>query len=325
MRRRTFISSSAVGGLALSPRGAQAADQKAGDIPRRVFGKTGQRLTIIGQAGGRFPLCSYEDAKAVTLRAYELGINYFDCARIYWSGRSEEVYGDVLPPFRKSIFLTTKSPQRTRKGAEEDLEKSLRALKTDYVDLWQIHQVSDMKEVEQIFAPGGAIEAFEAAKAAGKCRFIGFTGHHDPEVHLAMLKHYDKYDTILMPLNPADPSYLSFEKLVLPVAVERGMGIQAMKSTANAGLLTSLHVGDCITYTLSLPIHCLALGCTTIGQIEDDVRIAKNFKPMSEPQMAQLRDRAKRLAGPRLENWKRDVDRAASLPHYWDGSPKADS
>ncbi len=325
MRRRTFISSSAVGGLALSPRGAQAADQKAGDIPRRVFGKTGQRLTIIGQAGGRFPLCSYEDAKAVTLRAYELGINYFDCARIYWSGRSEEVYGDVLPPFRKSIFLTTKSPQRTRKGAEEDLEKSLRALKTDYVDLWQIHQVSDMKEVEQIFAPGGAIEAFEAAKAAGKCRFIGFTGHHDPEVHLAMLKRYDKYDTILMPLNPADPSYLSFEKLVLPVAVERGMGIQAMKSTANAGLLTSLHVGDCITYTLSLPIHCLALGCTTIGQIEDDVRIAKNFKPMSEPQMAQLRDRAKRLAGPRLENWKRDVDRAASLPHYWDGSPKADS
>ncbi len=150
----------------------------------------------------------------------------------------------MLPPFRKHIFLTTKSPQRSRKGAEGDLAKSLRALKTDHVDLWQIHQVSTMEEVDQIFAPGGAIEAFEAAKKAGKCRFIGFTGHHDPEVHLAMLKHYDKYDTILMPPNPADPAYLSFEKLVLPVAVSRGMGIQRMKSTGNAGLLSNIHLKD---------------------------------------------------------------------------------
>ena len=320
MQRRTFLSSSAAAGLAISSRNAKAADLKAGDIPQRVFGKTGQKLTIIGQAGGRFPLSSYEDAKAVTLRAYELGINYFDCARIYWDGKSEEVYGEVLSPFRKNIFLTTKSPQRTRKGAEEDLEKSLRALKTDYVDLWQIHQVGTLKEVEQIFAPGGAIEAFEAAKAAGKCRFIGFTGHHDPEVHLAMLKQYDKYDTILMPLNPADPTYLSFEKLVLPVAVGRGMGIQGMKSTANAGLLSDIHVKECLTYVLSLPIHCLALGCTTVGQIEDDVRIAQQFKPMPEQQMAQVRKRATRLAGPRLENWKRDVNQQASAYHYWDGT-----
>jgi uncharacterized protein len=321
MRRRTFLSASAAGGLALSSRGTKAADLKAGDIPQRVFGKTGQKLTIIGQAGGRFPLCSYEDAKAVTWRAYELGINYFDCARIYWNGKSEEVYGDALSPVRKNIFLTTKSPQRTRQGAEEDLDHSLRALKTDYVDLWQIHQVSTMKEVEQIFEPGGAIEAFEAAKAAGKCCFIGFTGHRDPEVHLAMLKRYDKYDTILMPLNPADPSYLSFEKMVLPVAVERGMGIQAMKSTANAGLLPNVHVKDCLTYVLSLPVHCLALGCTTVGQIEDDVRIAQQFKPMPEQQMAQLRQRAGKLAGPRLENWKRDVDRQTSVSPHSDGTP----
>jgi uncharacterized protein len=320
MQRRAFLSSSAVAGLTLSSRNANAADLKAGDIPQRVLGKTGQKLTIIGQAGGRFPLCSYEDAKAVTLRAYELGINYFDCARIYWNGRSEEAYGEVLSPFRKNIFLTTKSPQRTRKGAEEDLDKSLRALKTDHVDLWQIHQVGTLQEVEQIFAPGGAIEAFEAAKAAGKCRFIGFTGHRDPEVHLAMLKQYDKYDTILMPLNPADPAYLSFEQMVLPVAVGRGMGIQGMKSTANAGLLTEIHLKDCLTYVLSLPIHCLALGCTTVGQIEDDVRIAQQFKPMPEQQMAQLRKRATWSAGPRLENWKRDVNRQASVYRYWDGT-----
>jgi predicted aldo/keto reductase-like oxidoreductase len=321
MRRRTFLSSSAAAGLTLS---ANAAPNKlqAGDIPTRPFGKTGERLTIIGQAGGRFPLCGTDEAKAITLRAYELGVNYFDCARLYFNGKSEEVYGAVLKPFRKSIFLTTKSAERTRKGAEEDLAKSLRALQTDYVDLWQIHQVSEMSEVDQIFAPGGAIEAFEAAKKAGKCRFIGFTGHHDPEVHLAMLKRYHKYDTIIMPLNPADPSYLSFEKQVLPVAVERGMGIQAIKSTANAGLLSVMHVRDCLNYVLSLPVHCVPLGCTTVGQIEDDARIAREFKPITAEQAEKFRAAAKRLAGPRLENWKKD-NHQASAERYWDGGVPA--
>ena len=321
MRRRTFLSSSAAAGLTVS---ADAAPNKLqpGDIPRRVFGKTGERLTIIGQAGGRFPLCGVEEAKAITLRAYELGVNYFDCARLYFNGKSEEVYGEVLKPFRKNLFITTKSALRTRKGAEEDLAKSLRALQTDYIDLWQIHQVGEMKEVDEIFAPGGAIEAFEAAKKAGKCRFIGFTGHRDPDVHLEMLKRYNKYDTIIMPLNPADPAYLSFEQKVLPVAVERGMGIQAIKSTANAGLLPVMHVRDCLNYVLSLPVHCVPLGCTTVGQIEDDARIAKEFKPITAAQAEKLRASAKGLAGPRLENWKKDNQRA-SAERYWDGGVPA--
>lgn len=319
MRRRTFLSTGAAAGMAVSAKAARTGDVKPGDIPKRVLGKTGESLTIIGQAGGRFPMISFDEAKAVTMRAYELGINYFDTARIYWNGRSEEVYGAVLPPFRKNIFLTSKSPVRDRKGAEADLEKSLRALKTDHLDLWQIHQVSEMDEVQQIFAPGGAIEAFVAAKKAGKCRFIGFTGHHDPEVHLAMLKNFDRYDTILMPLHPADPSYLSFEKNVLPVAVQRGMGIQGMKSTANSKLLHSITLKDCLSYVLSLPIHCLALGCTSIGQIEDDVRIAQQFKPLGSDQMAALRDRASKFKGPQMEDWKRNTERASSGPKYCDG------
>lgn len=318
MRRRTFFSTSAAAGLSLGAAAATPNKLKAGDIPMRVFGKTGEKLTVIGQAGGRFPMISFEEAKAVTVRAYELGINYFDCARIYWNGRSEEVYGEALKPFRKKIFLTTKSPERSRKGAEAHLEQSLRALKTDYLDLWQIHQVGEMSEVEEIFGPNGAIEAFEAAKKAGKARFIGFTGHRDPHVHLAMLKAYSKYDTILMPLNPADPSYLSFEKLVLPVAVERGMGIQAMKSTANSKLLHSIPVKDCISYVLSLPVHCLALGCTTIGQIEDDVRVAHQFQPLSAADLEKLRKRAERFKGPALEDWKRNTQQATA-PYYRDG------
>lgn len=307
MRRRTFLATSAAAGLAAYALGAETAPVKPGDIPKREFGKTGERLTIIGQAGGRFPLCSFDDAKAVTLRAYELGINYFDCAHNYWNGHSEEVYGAVLPPFRQHIFMTSKSSQRTRAGAEADLEQSLRSMKTDHLDLWQIHQVGSLAEVDQIFAPGGAIEAFEAAKKAGKTRFIGFTGHHDPKVHLEMLKRYDKYDSILMPLNPADPGYLSFEKTVLPIAVERGMGIQGMKSTANAQLLQQISIKECLSYVLSLPIHCLALGCTTIGQIEDDVRIAQQFKPLQEDELAQIRQKVAKLSGPQLENWKIDT------------------
>ena len=264
-------------------------------------------------------MAGHEQAKAVARRAYDLGVNYFDQARIYWGGRSEEAFGEALQPFRKKIFLTSKSAQRTRQGAEDDLAKSLKALRTDYLDLWQIHQVGTLDEVEQIFAPGGAIEAFEAARKAGKCRFIGFTGHQHPEVHLAMLKKYDRYDSILMPLNPADPAYMSFEKLVLPIAVQRGMGIQGMKATANAGLLRTFSVEDCLSYVLSLPIHCLALGCTTIGQVEDDVRIARRFQNLNETQMSDLRRRGQRFAGPELENWKKDISKKASAYTYRDG------
>jgi len=308
MKRRVFVGG-ALAGLAVHP--APAAGIQPGGIPMRVFGKTGAKLTVIGQAGGRFPLITREEARAIVRRAYDLGINYFDNAAGYWNGQSEEVYGDVLPPFRKQVFITTKSTKRTRKEAEDELHASLRRLKTDHVDLWQIHAVSEMDEVQQIFARGGAIEAFEAAKKAGKCRFLGFTGHKDPYVHLAMLKAYDKYDTILMPLHAADPSYLSFEKLVLPVAVQRGLGIQGMKSTANAKLLSVLSARECLSYVLSLPIHCLAIGCTTIGQLEDDVRIAQQFKSLGATELAALRDRAARMKGPLTEDWKRNVESAS--------------
>jgi len=305
MERRSFFGS-AFAGLNLAAGSAKASTLKAGDVPRRTFGKTGEKVSLVGQAGGRFPLCTFEQAKAITRRAYELGLNYFDNAHAYWDGRSEVVYGEALADVRKEVFLTTKSTQRTRKGAEEDLHKSLKALKTDYLDLWQIHSVKADEDLKAIFAPGGAIEAFEAAKKAGKCRFIGFTGHDDPDAHLEMLRLYKDFDTILMPLNPADPSYLSFEKKVLPEARKQNLGIQGMKSTANAKLLQSFGVGQCINYVLSLPIHCLAVGCTTLGQIEDDVRIAQQFSQYENKQMAEMREQAAKLAGPDLEDWKRD-------------------
>ena len=314
MDRRSFLAGASGAAIA-----ATAAAGQRGDVPTRVFGRTGESLTVIGQAGGRFPLCTFEEAKAITRRAYDLGINYFDNAHSYWGGRSEEVFGEVLPEVRKDVFITTKSTDRTRKGAAKELDLSLKRLKTDYVDLWQIHAVGEMEEVDRIFGPGGAIEAFEAAKKAGKCRFMGFTGHRDPHVHMAMLDRYDGYDTILMPLHPADPSYLSFEQIVLPEARKRGLGIQGMKGLANAKLLQSLSVRQCIQYVLSLPIHCLAVGCTTIGQIEDDVRIAREFAQYDEKQLTSIRERAKSIAGAGLEDWKRDLSQASARPAYVGG------
>lgn len=326
MKRRTVIGN-LLGGL-FAGFGAKAAHAhqpniKAGEIPVRTFGKTGARLTVIGLASGRFPhIASDADAIALTKRAVEFGINYFDTAHSYWSGHSEEIYGKALPPFRKEVFITTKSNKRTRKEAEAELHLSLKRLGTDYVDLWQVHEIGSREEVERVFAPGGAIEAFEAAKQAGKCRFIGFTGHTDPEVHLEMLKRYDKWDTILMPLHIADPLYLSFERLVLPVAVERGMGIQGMKNFANAKLLQSFSTKECLSYVLSLPVHCTAVGCTTTGQLEDDVRIAREFKPLGAEQMAALNKRAGRIKGPQLEDWKKNIETTATLadqPKYTGG------
>ena len=309
MKRRSFVGG-AFAGLAALSNSARGSTIKTGDIPKRTFGKTGEKLTIVGQAGGRFPLISFEEAKAVTLRAYELGVNYFDNAHSYWDGRSEEVYGAVLPPFRKEVFLTTKTGERSREGAERELHLSLKRLKTDYIDLWQIHSASTMDDVEKVFGPGGAIEVFEAAKKSGKCRFIGFTGHHDPEVHLAMLERYKDFDTILMPLHAADPSYLSFETQVLAEARKQNLGIQGMKCLANSKLLQSFSVTQCLTYVLSLPIHCLTVGCTTIGQIEDDVGVAQQFKRYDSEEMAKIREQAQALSGPRLEDWKRDTQTA---------------
>ena len=309
MNRRFFI-----GGILAGLAAPRPARPKSGDIPMRALGRTGQKLTIIGQGGARVGMVPFEESKAEVRRAYDLGINYFDMARAYADGHAEEVYGAVIPEFRKEIFLTTKSGQRTRQGAEADLETSLRTMRTDHLDLWQMHMVSTMRDVERIFAPGGAIEAFEAAKKAGKCRFIGYTNCRDPEVHVEMLKHAERFDTCLMPLHVADTCFsdspkMSFEQTALPAAVERGVGIFGIKVFGNAFLLRTFSAGDCLRYSLSLPITATPLGACTIGQIEDDVRIAQNFRPLTPEERKALLARATSgkldtIRGPALEYWK---------------------
>lgn len=310
MRRRLFVGG-VLAGLSASRTFAAPQKAKAGDIPVTAFGKTGVKVSVVAQGGARMDLHPDVAAAAAHVRrVYDLGLTYFDCARSYWGGRSEEAYGIGLQGVRKNVFLTTKSAQRTARGAQDDLETSLRLLKTDHVDLWQMHTIENQSDIDKILAPGGAMEAFEAAKKAGKCRFIGFTGHFDPAAHAAMLKAYGKWDTVMMPVHAADHAYLSFEKTALPVAKEFGIGVQAIKIFGKANLLRSLNPSECLRYALSQPgVHVAICGAGTQGQMEDNIRTAQNFKPMTPEESADTRKRAITGAGvytgPTLEYWKK--------------------
>jgi uncharacterized protein len=310
MKRRTF-SGGAFAGLSLTGAYAAPPAPKSGSIPTTTFGKTGVKVSVIAQGGARMDLHpDIPSAAAHVRRMYELGITYFDCARSYWDGKSEQAYGMGLAGIRKNVFLTSKSTKRTAAEASAELETSLRALQTDYVDLWQCHALGTMEEMKQILGPGGALEAFVAARKAGKCRFIGFTGHFDPDVHTAMIKACSEWQTVLLPVHAADHAYLSFEKEALPEAVERGLGVQAIKVFGKAYLLRSLSPTECLRYSLSQPgVHVAVCGAGTQGQMEDNIRAVANFKKMTAAEIADVRKRALVgtgvYSGASMEYWKK--------------------
>jgi predicted aldo/keto reductase-like oxidoreductase len=309
MKRRVFVGG-AFAGTGLTGAYAQAPKVKSGSIPTREFGKTGVQVSIIAQGGARMDLHpTVADAADHVRRVYDLGLTYFDCARSYWGGKSEEAYGIGLKGVRKNVFLTSKSTKRTRLEAEQELATSLKTLQTDHLDIWQMHDVRTPEEIKTILGPGGAMEAFQAAKKAGKCRFIGFTGHFYPETHAALLQAYDHWDSVLLPIHAADHAYLSFEKTALPVAVRQGIGVQAIKVFCKAFLLRALSPRECLEYTLSMPVHVAVCGAGTQGQMEDNIRVAQSFKPLSADVLADVRKRAivgqGVYTGPTMEYWKK--------------------
>jgi len=312
MKRRAFLGS-ALAGLPLTGAFAAAPKVTAWNIPTTTLGRTGIQVQVVAQGGARMDLHPDIPSAAKFVRElYDLGLRYFDCARMYWNGQSEEAYGLGLQGVRKDVFLTSKSVGRTAQDAGKDLETSLRLLKTDHLDLWQMHAIQGREDIEAVMKPGGAMEAFEAARKAGKCRFIGFTGHFDPEAHVAMLRAYDKWDTVMMPVHAADHAYLSFEQTALPVAAERGVATQAIKIFGKANLLRSLSSGDCLRYALSQPSVQVAIcGCGTVGQMEDNIRAVTNFRKMTAEECVAVRKRAISgqgvYTGTTLEYWKKKI------------------
>lgn len=260
------------------------------NIPYRILGSTGIKVTCIG-LGGEGVLRTFDrekEAYDLINRAIDLGINYFESARAY--AGSESYYGKALRDRRKGIFLTSKSHARDKHGAMAHLQETLKMMHTDHLDLWQVHDMRTEDDIREVFGPGGAIEAFLEAKEKGLTRFIGVTGHHDPAILRKCIEIAD-FDTVLMPVNPAEAHYKSFIKSVLPVAEQKRMGIVAMKVyfrgfAARIPWYESME--PFLHFALSHPVSTAVIGCDSIQQLEENVGFASRVTPMSEEKRDQM-------------------------------------
>jgi aryl-alcohol dehydrogenase-like predicted oxidoreductase len=297
-------------------------------MPTRNLGKTGYKVGIFS-LGGQAALEKHENfdvAVPIIERALDLGVNYIDTSSIYggpdrWS---EQYVGKVVAHRRNEAFLATKTKERTREGSMRMIEKSLQLLQTDHVDLWQLHDVGISKNIDEIFGKGGAFEALLEMKEQKVVRYLGITGHYRPDVLMECIHRYP-FDTILMAMNAADPHHYSFNNELLPLAVEKQMGIIGMKIPARGRLLSSwtppsieaqkhswegmaiqtdkpgtLNMREAMYYTLSKPVSTVIIGCDTIAQLEENVQLARDFTPLNDSQTAGLVARAEPCAKPSL-------------------------
>jgi aryl-alcohol dehydrogenase-like predicted oxidoreductase len=267
------------------------------DVPRRPLGRTGQQVSIIGVGGYHLgTLASADDAIRVVHEAVDAGVNFFDNAWEYHDGRSEEWLGRALEGRRDKVLLMTKvcTHGRGKQVAMQQLEQSLTRLRTDYLDVWQIHEVIYETDPELHFARDGVVEALDQAKREGKVRFVGFTGHKSPAVHLKMLAHGYPFDTVQLPLNCFDATFRSFEQLVLPDLVRQQLGVLGMKSAGGDGqpILHGVVTADeAIRYAMSLPVATTITGIDSLEVLRQNVAIARGFVPMSASEMRALRAR----------------------------------
>jgi len=272
--------------------------KEGGVLTKRPLGKTGVEVTILGLGGEGILRTFGQEKEAVLLiqRAIDLGITYFESGRAY-SG-SESYYGMALKERRMEIFLASKSHERTGDGALKNLETTLNTMKTNYLDLWMIHDVRTPKDLDLIFGPKGAIKAFEAAKRNKLVRFIGISGHRNPTILSRALDLFP-FDTVLMPVNPAEPHYWSFLQEVLPKAQGKEMGILGMK-TLSRGVSIKIFgvesVENFLRFAMTQPISAAVVGCETIEQLEMNVRIAQSFQPMPTKDQDILLSRVKSYA-----------------------------
>ena len=303
-----------------------AADARAVQemMPTRNLGKTGFRAGIFGLGGQGALERGNNDAVALPLiaRALELGVNYYDTSAIYGGPErwSEQYLGKALKGRRGEVFIASKTKERTRDAALRNLEVSLKLLNTDHLDTWQLHDVGISEDVETIFGKGGAIEAFSQAREQKMVRFLGVTGRFRPEALIECIRRFP-FDTVLMGLNAADQYHYSFAKELLPMAVEKQMGVIGMKVMARGRILSSwlpppvevqkkswegtgaiattpgtLTKRETTFYTLSLPISTAIIGCDSVAQVEECAQFAREFTPLSERQMTELAQKTEPIA-----------------------------
>lgn len=281
------------------------------EIPRRPLGKTGIEVSVLALGGAHLGRIDCEK-NAINLmhEAIDAGLTFFDNAWEYHDGRSEEWMGKALVGRRHKVIVMTKvcTHGRDKKLAFMQLEDSLRRLRTDYLDLWQIHEVIYPNEPDKHFSPNGSVEALLEAKRQGKVRFVGFTGHKDPAIHLKMLRYGFPWDTCQLPLNVFDSTFRSFERTVLPELTRRGIAPLAMKALSGngdpirQGIVTA---EEALCYVLGLPIASVVTGIDSLEVLHQNLRIVRQFTPMTEDEMQVLRRRVESYASDgRFEGFK---------------------
>ena len=282
---------------------ATAAVPASGEMPMRPFGRHADvKLSALGMGGhhlGEYP--SVDEAIVAIHEAIDSGINFFDNCWEYYNGRTENWLGRALKGRRDRVFLMTKVCTHGR-GAElamRMLEESLTRLQTDHLDLWQIHGVTYDNDPDLAYAKGGVLEAFDAAKKAGKVRFVGFTGHKDPSLHLRMIQMGYPFDSVQMPLNPFDGTFQSFEQIVLPEANKRGIAVLGMKSLGGTAEMIKkgvLKAEEALRYALSLPVAVTISGMNSLEVLRKNLAVAHGFTPMTPQEMQALRERCAEAA-----------------------------
>jgi aryl-alcohol dehydrogenase-like predicted oxidoreductase len=294
--RREFLEMAVAATCAAgAEKNAWAADAKA-DMTYRTLGRTGEKVSMVGLGG--YHLGSQRDEQEsvrIIRTALDNGMSFLDNCWDYNNGQSEVRMGQALRDgYRQRAFLMTKIDGRTRKAATQQLEESLRRLQTDHIDLLQFHEIIRMEDPARIFAPGGGMEAVVEAQKAGKVRYIGFTGHKSPDIHLKMLETADAHDfhfaAVQMPLNVMDAHYNSFEKKVLPVLVKKGIGVLGMKPMGDSLILGSKTAEpiECLHYAMNLPTSVVITGCDSLPILEQALQAARTFRPMSGAEVAAL-------------------------------------
>lgn len=283
---------------------ARPKETRRGDMLYRQLGSTGEEVSAVGLGGHHIGRQKDEkDSIAIIRAAIDGGITFMDNCWDYHDGGSEIRMGKALKDgYRKKVFLMTKIDGRTRKAAAEQIDECLKRLQTDVIDLIQHHEIIRMEDPDRIFVAGGAQEAVEAAKKAGKIRYVGFTGHKDPLVHLRMLEvakeHGFKFDAAQMPLNVLDAHFRSFEKQVVPVLLKEGVGVLGMKALGDGLVLKSKTATpvECLQYALSLPTSVVITGIDSMAILKQALDVAKTFKPLTEKETADLLAKTKQAA-----------------------------
>ena len=297
-----LVAAGTIAAAPLAQTSASPAEASPDEIPLRPLGRTGERVSILGLGGYHLgTLATVDDAVRLVHEAIDAGVRFYDNAWEYHDGRSEEWLGRALEGRRDRVFLMTKvcTHGRDRNIALQQLEESLRRLRTDHLDLWQVHEVIYENDPELHFAKGGVIEALDQAKKDGKVRFVGFTGHKSPSIHLKMLAHDYAFDTVQMPLNCFDATYRSFEQQVLPELQRRGIATLGMKSLGGDGqpiLHGVVGAEEALRYAMSLPVATTISGIDSLAVLRQNVAVARGFVPMPAAEMQALRQRCAPLA-----------------------------